>query len=364
MKKILIICNSCIGLYKFRKELLDKLLLEGNEVYINTPYDNIEILNSLYKMDIKIFESHINRRGINPFEDMKLLLEYFSIIRRIKPNYVLTYTIKPNLYGGLMCKILKVPYLINVTGLGTSIENEGLLKKILIFFYKNIMKRAKVVFFQNESNKEFFTKLNFSFNYKIIPGSGVNLDYYRYQKYPENEIIKFVFVARIMKEKGIEQYFEAAKYIKEKYPNTQFHICGFCEQEYEDKIKELSDKGIVIYHGLVVDMREIYQNIHCVIHPTFYPEGLSNVLLEASALGRPIITTNRPGCREVVIEGKNGFLILEKSDEDLIKKIEKFLKLSWNKKKELGLYGRKHVEENFNRDTVIKYYLEELKNDF
>ena len=167
-----------------------------------------------------------------------------------------------------------------------------------------------------------------------------------------------------MKEKGIEQYFEAAKYIKEKYPNTQFHICGFCEQEYEDKIKELSDKGIVIYHGLVVDMREIYQNIHCVIHPTFYPEGLSNVLLEASALGRPIITTNRPGCREVVIEGKNGFLILEKSDEDLIKKIEKFLKLSWNKKKELGLYGRKHVEENFNRDTVIKYYLEELKNDF
>lgn len=364
MKKILILCNSCIGLYKFRKELLEQLSLKGNEVYINTPYDNKEMLNKLGKIGVHFFKSRINRRGMNPIEDMKLLLEYFNIIRKIKPDYVLTYTIKPNLYGGFVCKTMKIPYLMNITGLGTSLEKENMLKKVLTIFYKNIMKSAKVVFFQNESNKEYFTKLNFSFNYKLLPGSGVNIDYYKYQEYPKSDVIKFVFVARIMKEKGIEQYFEAATYIKEKYPNTEFHICGFCEQDYEDKINELSDMNVIVYHGLVEDMRKIYKDMHCIVHPTFYPEGLSNVLLEASASGRPIITTNRPGCREVVIEGKNGFLILERNSKDLIEKIENFLKLSWDKKKTLGMYGRNYIEKKFDRDIVIKYYLEELKNDF
>lgn len=360
MSKILILCNSCIGLYKFRKELLERLLSEGNEVYVDTPYDNKEMLSKLKKLGVHLFESNINRRGMNPIEDLKLLVEYLNVIRKVKPDYVFTYTIKPNLYGGLACKVMRIPYLMNITGLGTSLEKESILKKILIIFYKNIIKSAKVVFFQNESNKEYFTKLNFKFNHKLIPGSGVNLEYYKYQEYPKSDIIKFVFVARIMKEKGIEEYLAAAKYIKGKYSNTEFHICGFCEQGYEDRIKELSDKNIIIYHGLVEDMREIYKDMHCTIHPTFYPEGLSNVLLESAASGRPIITTDRPGCKEVVLINENGFLIKEQDTEDLINKIQNFINLSWDKKRNMGLRGRRYIENKFNRNLVINAYLEEI----
>ena len=153
---------------------------------------------------------------------------------------------------------------------------------------------------------------------------------------------------------------DAAKAIKKKYPQTRFHICGFCEQAYEDQIKELEKAGIIIYHGLVVDMREIYEQVHCTVHPTYYPEGLSNVLLESAASGRPIITTNRSGCREVVDDGVNGYVVKEQDSKDLIEKIEKFMKLSWNDKKQMGLAGRQKVEKEFNRQIVIEKYLTEM----
>ena len=167
--------------------------------------------------------------------------------------------------------------------------------------------------------------------------------------------------SRIMKEKGIDQYLDAAKFIKEKYPNTEFHVCGFCEKEYEGKLNEYNDNGTVIYHGMIHDVAGFLENMNCVVHPTYYPEGLSNVLLEASACGRPIITTDRSGCREVVDDGINGYMIPQKNSEKLIEAIDRFMNLSYEEKRGMGLAARKKVEENFDRSIVVEAYMREIK---
>ncbi len=164
-----------------------------------------------------------------------------------------------------------------------------------------------------------------------------------------------------MKQKGIEQYLDAAKYIREKFHNTQFHILGFCEELYEEKLKAMHEKGVIKYHGMQSDVRKFHHISHCTIHPTFYPEGMSNVLLESAACGRPIITTNRSGCREIVDDGINGYVVEQQNSQDLIEKVEKFLKLSYEEKKQMGLAGRAKVERKFDRQMVINAYKYEIE---
>lgn len=359
-KRILILANNDIGLFKFRKELLEKLISDGHEVYVSLP--NGEFIANIKEFGCHFINTNISRHGTNPFEDFKLIKKYKSIIKQVKPDIVFTYTIKPNVYGGIACSKLKIPYVVNITGLGTAVENKGILQKITVNLYKYSLRKVQTVFFQNKENEEFFSKRNIAAGkHKMLPGSGVNLDYYKALEYPHIDSIDFVFIARIMKEKGIEQYLDAAKYIRSKYPQTRFHVCGFCEQDYDDVIKELNNNGTIIYHGLVSDMRDIYRITHCTVHPTYYPEGLSNVLLESAASGRPIITTNRSGCREVINDGINGYLIKEQDTEDLINKIELFIHLDNCLKVKMGLNGRKKVENEFNRQFVIKAYIGELK---
>lgn len=357
--KILILANSDLGLYKFRRELIIKLL-ENNQVYIALPKG--DYVDELCNMGCNFINVELSRHGVNPFKELKLMKNYKKIMKEIKPDYVLTYTIKPNIYGGFSAKKLKIPYITNITGLGTAVEKKGLLQKITVTLYKKALKKAKMVFFQNEENKSFMVNNKIvKDNYDLLPGSGVNVNQYTLLDYPKDSEINFVFVARIMKEKGIDQYLDAAKAIKEKYPNTNFYICGFCEENYVELLKELQEKGIINYLGLVKNMVEIYEKCHCVVHPTYYPEGLSNVLLEASACGRPIITTNRSGCREVIDDGQNGYLVNQKDSVDLISKIEKFIELSYDDKKNMGIKGRRKVENDFNREIVINKYLNLIK---
>lgn len=357
--KVLVLANNDIGLYKFRKELLEKLV-EKNEVYICLPEGGF--VSKLKEMGCKFISCELlDRHGTNPFKDMKLIMFYKRIMRDIKPNVVLTYTIKPNVYGGMACASLKIPYIANITGLGTAVENGGLLQKITLFLYKCGLKKAQKVFFQNTENRDFMLSHGVvKTDYDLLPGSGVNLAQYEILEYPNQDIIEFAFIARVMKEKGIDQYLEAAEYIHTKYPNTRFHVCGFCEDDYKEKLDELANKGMIIYHGLVSDMKEIYKRISCTIHPSYYPEGLSNVLLESAACGRPIITTNRSGCREVIDNNVNGYIVVEKNSKDLIEKIEKFLNLSLNERKEMGFAGRDKVEREFDRQIVINKYLKEI----
>ena len=371
--KVLILANNSIGLYKFRKELLETLLANKHEVFISLP--DGDFIAEMQQMGCHFIETEISRHGVNPFTDLKLLAKYVSIIKSIKPDIVFTYTIKPNVYGGFACQLCKVPYVANVTGLGTAVENGGILQKITLALYKVGLRKAQKVFCQNQVNLDFMLQHKVvKNNYALLPGSGVDLQQFAPIPYPaEDDGIHFVFISRIMREKGIEQYLDAAMHFASLHhseqseessavPKTTFHVCGFCEKEYQGKLDELVAKGTVVYHGMVRDVREILAKTHCTIHPSFYPEGISNVLLESSASARPIITTDRSGCREVVDDCINGFVVKQRDSQDLIEKIEKFIALPHEEKMQMGFAGRAKVERDFDRQIVVNAYLKELEN--
>lgn len=360
MKKVLILVNHDVVIYNFRRELVERLLHDGYKVYISSPYG--ERIDDLVSMGCVYIEASIDRHGTNVFKELKLISYYKRVIKDIKPNVVLSYTIKPNIYGGMACKSLNIPYIANITGLGTAVENAGIMQKITIMLYKIAFKKINCVFFQNTENMQFFVDNNIVVDrHRLIPGSGVNLEHFQVLDYPSDETIEFVFISRIMKEKGIDQYLEAAEYIRNKYPNTRFHVCGFCEEAYEEKLKKKQEKGIIFYHGMQRDIRIILEKTHCTIHPTYYPEGMSNVLLESAACGRPIITTNRSGCREIVDDEVNGFVIEQTNTIDLINKIERFIGINYEVRKQMGVFGREKVVKEFDRQFVIKDYMKEIE---
>ena len=360
MKKILILVNHDVVIYNFRKELVWSLLEQGYEVYLSSPKG--ERIALLQERGVNYIPTIVDRHGTSVVGDVKLFRQYVAMMRSIQPDMVLTYTIKPNIYGGMAARICRIPYLVNITGLGTALEHVGFLQKITTVLYKISMKKAKRIFFQNQENLDFFQKnhIGNATQYSLLPGSGVNLEEFQVLPYPDDDEIHFVFISRIMKEKGIEEYLKAAEVIKNKYPKVYFHICGFCEEAYQDRLKRFQDQGTIIYHGMVSDVRDVLKMMHCTIHPSFYPEGISNVLLESCASGRPIITTDRSGCREVVEASRNGYMIPTKDAEALILAIERFLGLAWEEKRQMGLRGREKVEKEFDRKIVVDAYLKEI----
>ena len=362
MKRVLFLVNHDVVIYNFRRELVEELLKEGCEVIISSPYgERIDLLKDL---GCKYIETKLDRHGTNPITEIKLLFYYMELIKAVKPDIILSYTIKPNLYGALAAAKCKVPILVNITGLGSAVENPGCLQKAMITAYKIAFQNVKKIFVQNEENQHFFVQHHISEDkLKLLPGSGVNLQQFHVLDYPEGENVEFVFISRIMKEKGIDQYLQMAKYIKTKYPYTHFHICGFCEEEYETVLKKYEEKGIITYHGLIMDIRDVLQYTHCTVHPTYYPEGISNVLLESAASGRPIITTDRSGCREVVDDGVNGYMVPQKDSKALIQAVEKFLKLSNKERFKMGLAARAKVEREFDRKVVVEAYMKEVNHE-
>ncbi len=358
--KILILGNNDVGLYKFRRELIERFISDGNEVFISLP--DGKFVKQLKELGCTFIDTPIQRRGTNPFEDLKLLKRYDSMLKELNPDVVLTYTIKPNVYGGLACQKNKIPYIANVTGLGSAVENGGMMQKITTVLYKLGLRKADTVFFQNQANLDFMKEHKVVDSAcELIPGSGVNLERFEYCEYPKHQTIDFVYVGRLMKEKGFDLYASAAETIKASYPETRFHVCGDYEDNYSERVKDLCDRNIIVYHGLVDDMNKIYSMIDCTVHPTYYPEGMSNVLLESLACGRPIITTDRPGCKEIVDDGVNGFVVKQKDQEDLIDKIERFIHLSYEERRQLGINGRKKVEKQFDRNIVIDHYIQAIQ---
>lgn len=359
MKRVLFLVNHDVVIYNFRKELVERLLSDGNEVVISSPYG--ERIDLLKEMGCKYVPVKLDRHGKNPIDEIKLILYYIELIRTVKPDMIFSYTIKPNLYGALAAAVCKVPIVVNITGLGSAVENPGKLQKLMIIAYKIAFRKVQTVFVQNEENRQFFIDNHIAVDkLKLLPGSGVNLEQFHVLDYPDDETVEFVFISRIMKEKGINQYLEMAEYIKKKYPQTRFHICGFCEEEYEDILKEYEDKGIITYHGLIMDVREVLSYTHCTVHPSYYPEGISNVLLESAASGRPLISTDRSGCREVIDDGVNGYIVPQKDAKALIEAVEKFMRLKNEERRQMGLAGREKVENEFDRKIVVRKYLEEL----
>ncbi|MGH2116476.1 glycosyltransferase family 4 protein [Aerococcus sp. L_32] len=362
-KKILFLVNHEIVIYNFRKEIVERFIKEGFEVIISSPSG--DKIDELVKMGCIHEEIQMDRHGVNILENYKLYNSYVSLFKKIKPDIILGFTIKPNIFGSLAARKLKIPFVANITGLGSAVENPGIMQKITVLLYKSAFTNIQTVFFQNEANRQFFVDKNIAIQkHKMLPGSGVNLKQFIPLDYPPKDTIEFVFISRIMKEKGIDQYLEAAEFITKKYSNTKFHICGFCEEKYEEILEKEQKKGNIVYHGMIKDVRQILKQTHCTVHPTYYPEGLSNVLLESAASERPIITTNRSGTKEVVDDGVNGYLIKHKNTKDLIEKIEKFIQLSYEEKINMGKFGRNKVKNQFDREIVIEAYLKEVQLAF
>lgn len=253
--RVLIIANNDVGLYKFRKELIAELLKE-NDVSISLPYG--ELVEPLKEMGCNYINTQFERRTINPIKDIGLVIRFFSIIKSQKPDLVITYTIKPNIYGGFVCRMKKIPYAVNITGLGTAFQNDGILKKLVTFLYKISLKTAKVVFFENKENRKVFTNLNIVKTKQtcLLNGAGVNLENYALSKYPiDSEYIRFLFIGRVMQEKGIDELFEAMKKLRAEGFSCILDVLGGYEEDYAEKIKVYEEAGWLKYHGYQKDVK-------------------------------------------------------------------------------------------------------------
>ena len=360
MSRVLVLTNLDVGLYKFRKELLQELIQRGNTVYISLPSG--EFIEPLQKLGCIFLETAVDRRGINPLTDGKLMLQYRRLVKKVKPDLVITYTIKPNIYGGIVCRMMHVPYAINITGLGTAFQKENLIKKLVCFLYRIACKKAKTVFFENEENHQIFLeeKLVRKEQTCCLHGAGVNIEEYSFSEYPgAAEPIHFLFIGRVMKEKGVDELFEAARRIKKEYPEAVFDIVGPYEEDYEDVIAQLVQEDVIQYHGFQADVKPYIIKSHCFILPSWH-EGMANTLLEAGAMGRPLITSAIHGCLEAVEDGMNGYLVKVKNVDDLCAKIESFIRIPWSEKKEMGKKSRIWIENGFDKKKVVQKTVEQL----
>lgn len=360
--KILILANFDVGLYQFRKELLEELIKRNYEVYISVP--NGDLIDRIEAIGCRVIPTDIDRRGTNPIKDLALIKLYKKLINEINPSVVLTYTIKPNIYGGIAARSCKVPQVANVTGLGTAIENGGLSSKLILWLYKLGLKKTKRVFFQNSSNLELFKKLNIvSENSDLIPGSGVNLDKHKFEPYPDKEQdIVFLTVGRIMKNKGTDELLEAARIIKSRHKNVIFRLVGPFDEDYEQKVNDAVKDGIVEFCGSQTDVHPFNKDCSAALLPSYH-EGMANVLLEGASTGRPVIATDVPGCRETYDPYVSGIPFKAKSADDMVRAIEEFLAMSYEERKAMGIAGRKKVEEQFDRQIVINKYLETIEKE-
>ena len=359
-KRVLILTNYDMGLYKFRRELIASLCDEY-EVVICVPPG--EYGTKLSELGARIVNCEMERRGMNPLHELALLMQYKHIVKAEHPNVVLTYTIKPNVYGGMVCKAQKIPYISNVTGLGTTIENGGVTSKLSLFLYKVGLSKAYCVFFQNKANHEYFKENGIvKGKTQIIPGSGVNLNDHPFEEFPPvNKEIRFLFIGRIMKDKGIQELLDAIKIIKQKGNDVSLDIVGEFDEDYEAVIWEAEKSGYIRFHGLQADVHPFIKNAHCVVLPSYH-EGMANVMLEAASTGRPVITTNVPGCRETFDEGITGYGCEAQNVESLVSAIECFMSLDADQMAQMGRAGRFKVEKEFDRNIVINSYMEQIQS--
>ena len=357
--KILILANDAVGLYQFRKELIEELLKE-NTVLISLPYG--ERVEKLKRMGCLFIQMPFERRSVNPFNDLRLLKGYFSLIKKQKPDLIITYTIKPNIYGGLVCRLRKIQYAVNITGLGTAFQKQGMLRRFVILMYKVSLKKAKVVFFENIENCRIFINEGIICEKQVclLNGAGVNLKQYNLVEYPKNDAVtRFLFIGRVMKEKGIDELFDAMRLLQEEGIKCTLDVLGGCEEDYEERIRKYEGEGWLHYYGYQKDVRPFILNCHCFVLPSWH-EGMANTNLESAAMGRPVITSDIHGCKEAVKNGISGYLIEKRNSNDLSIMMKKFVELSYNERKKMGMEGRIYMEEHFDKIDVVKKTINKL----
>ena len=349
--KLLIIANSDVGLYQFRKELIFELL-KDHDVYIALPYG--DLVKPLVAAGCEFIDMPLDRRGINLKKDVSLIKKIFSIFKQVNPDYVITYTIKPNIYGGYVSAINKVPFAVNITGLGSVFEKNGFLKIIVERLYKYSLSHAKVVFFENTSNRDFFVNEGVVNSNKtfVLNGAGVNLNQFNLLSYPENDSFHFLFVGRVMKEKGIDELLFAVKKLVEENVNCILDVVGPLEENYKEKLEEYGRQGWLNYYGYQKDVIPFYRACDCLVLPSYH-EGMANTNLEAAACGRPLITSNIAGCKEAVIDGVTGFLCEPHNKKSLYNAMCKMLLIDPQERRAMGVQGRAHMKSSFNKDDIV-----------
>lgn len=352
-KKILIATNHAYMLWQFRRELIAELN-KGYEVVLSLPFDEEQHEKPFQEMGIKCIDTPIDRRGINPLTDFKLIEHYKKIFKDERPDLVITYSIKPNVYAGLVCSKMGIPFCANVQGLGTAFQKAE-LAQFVTFLYKLAFRKVRTVFFENEGNAEEFQKRHIipAKKQKLLHGAGINLERYPYYPYPENEKIHFLYLGRIMKEKGIDELFTAARSLYSVRKDFVLDIVGFYEDDYKEQIESLVREGIANFHGFQENPVPYYAAADCIVLPSYH-EGMSNVLLEGAAVGRPLITSDIPGCREAVDPGVTGILVKVKDTESLREAMETFLEKTRIDRTLMGEAGRRRMEQIFDKAQVVK----------
>lgn len=356
MRNFLILANGTLSLYRFRKELLEALAEKGR-VYVSSPDDGF--LDEIKALGVTFIDTALDRRGTNPVKDYALLRKYRKIMRETKPDIILTYTIKPNIYGNLAAKGTGIPIISTVTGLGESFLSGGLISRLTQFLYRVSFRYAARVVFQNAEDEELLSRAGIVSGQKIsrVPGSGVNLEDYAFYGMPETSPVRFLYSGRLMKSKGIFELLEATQRLyTEMLGAFEVLLAGYYDGELEAAVKSAEGRG-ARHLGFVSDMQSLLRDCHCVILPS-YKEGMSNALLEAAATGRPLITTNVSGCREIVDDGINGFLCAPRDAYSLYNCMKRFLALSPEERVEMGLASRKKTESEFDRKLVVRTMLD------
>lgn len=363
--RIVVFSNSAWSIFNFRISLIKKLIEKNFDVIIVSPKD--KYVENLKSLGCDYYSINLDRNGKNIFKEIFLLLKIFILFYRIHPKYVLQFTIKPNIYGSIVTRMLGIKTINNITGLGTFFEKDNALKKFILLLYKFSFKKVQKVFFQNIDDKNIFLdeKIILSCQSAVLPGSGVNVKEFIPVDREANKNLVFLMICRLIKSKGVYNYVEAAKIIKEKYPNVTFNLVGNYDLNKIDSITEeeiynFEDKGYIKYLGFTDDIKSKILQSDCIVLPSYYNEGTPRSLIESASMGKAIITTNHKGCRDVVEDSYNGYLCEAKNSKDLAKKIEKFINLSEDSKLIMSKNSRNRALTIFDEQIIIKKYLLEI----
>lgn len=361
-KRILIIASLGSSLIRFRGDFIKSLIDSGYDVFTASPSHINGDFQIIREMGATPVEFNLQRTGLNPLKDFKSIRQLKSIIKDNKIDLVFPYTVKPVIYGSMAANLCKVPVISLITGLGYTFTGLSRKAKILQqfneFLYKLSIRNNRVIVFQNRDDYQLFIDrkvISKQQKVSFVGGSGVNLNKFTFKEKDISDNVSFLLIARLIKEKGIALYMDAAKILKAKYPKSEFHLIGSYETSpsaiKEDQLNLLHKEKVIIFHGKQSNIEEHLHKRHIFVLPSYYREGLPRTTLEACACGNPIITTDSVGCREAVRDGENGFLIEPKNLEALVSAMEFFI-TNPHEIKEMGINSRKYAEERFDVNII------------
>ncbi|MCR5178685.1 MAG: sugar transferase [Lachnospiraceae bacterium] len=359
--RILFLGNDSTGLWFFRRQLMAAFMEKGYSVHAAFPDEKCG--REIEESGVAVHHIPMNRRSVNPFGDLKYLSMLKKLYREIRPDLVLTYTIKPNVYGGYACRKMGIPYLSTVTGLGSAFKNKGLLRSLVTVMYREGLKGAQVVYFQNSENMRVFSECGITRDRStaLLPGSGVDPEAFAALPYPghADDILRFLFVGRIMREKGVGEFIAAAGTLHDKYRDrVSFTVMGYTEGDMEEELRKAGDEGVIKIIGFQKDVARYFKEADAIVLPSYH-EGMNNVLMEASASARACLASDIPGCREIVEDGVTGFLFEPKSADALTKAMEKFIALDAEERRSMGLAARDRMVSRFDRRIIIDRVLQD-----